>query len=1246
MLEIQIEKEKRGWFWAMNLTMALNNLETIAKRALNVLGKPYPASKFEDDQTNALKQALDELQKQPLIYQTKIERVFFRTLPHLNKFRQFIEMGGEKSSASYAEKTSSRSKDDATQRYSGRDFTSDDLFKLARYYFKSLVELRNYFAHSEHQYPKLPESLDIKGVRFPSSIENALFNANVRTVKDRFYKDDRKDADEIENGFLCFRPKKTVKSRETVDNPEFKFRLTERNDANGRYYPTQAGLAFFVARFLEKRYVDLLFETTDANGVPVLPLYRPQNVDGVEFSLAPRRVYGLNAARLPRRRVETTARPESSNETLGLDLIGYLARCPKIVYELLSETDRRKFRVAPDESNPSEELRTRSEKRFARLAALCLDRMNCFENLRFQVDMGQYYSATHRRRLIDGTTIDDRRVGKRIFWFERLQNAVDYYRAERLKPESKYFVPTNEAETPPETDYRVDAYPRYRVKNQQLGLRLVDASQKNAPPKLIPWTHSAKRGSAPKTRTKRPEFWLSQYELPALLFVALHGKAQDAQNVIAGYQKNWRRFLEDVRDGEFDFGGGRALRETRHTFESQYGLRFDDLPDSTRALFRSTASDSKELEKNRVDAADQTLPERQIDRLLDETRRRLAVLESETREKFKLGNRKRPSLSVGRVASWLVRDLMRFQYATSEKSFGKIPSSPDFIALQTSLACFESRQNELLAIFKAAKLIPSNFVAPNDAADAFYFADAQNAERSLHPFLGAVLSDAANLRDWKSFYRAYLSHRLNWLRRCDPQELRHTRYGNRRLEKLKNMRKSGKRQTVAQQMATRLLEQPINLPRGLFTDLVRAVVQEHFGDQLAKATQNGATSTNASWLIGKVRDWSGDASQGFYSWRRDYRNVASFKRLFELCGPTVSTSPLDFRALKKAFAANFDANYAAAFAKTDQKTDREDWKRFKREAEDELREEALETTRGRSQRRPFIPREKIEDRARKNQKKFADKQKEKRRAAEHAKIRRLSDAERDIRHTEIQDYVLSLAASYFLFEGDLAKIRLADVYAIIDDATGTVSTNPLRKLRPCEVLVDVPEGGTCKIRGEMNVKNSGNFQRFLPDGRLPSFLRSLRLMKAENAEDLSYIDLANEFAASDRLQRGRIFAAIYRFENACFSVFPELKDKKRGGYVSFATILTSVFPNDEETQYRLLVIRNKFMHQEYPIYDASQIKDKQPKDKQRWAPIFDRWNREMWAEYNPKHGRTLCQCIVDWAKPHFEEATKRVESRR
>lgn len=1237
MLEIQIEKGKRGSFWAMNLTMATNNLETIVKRAFRVLGKRYPTSENEN-QTEALTKALEELENQPPIYRAKIERVFFRSLPHLNKFRQFIEMGGEKSSASHVDNRSSREPQSDAQKPSGRDFRTDDLYKLLRYYVKSLAELRNYFAHTEHLYPQCPEPLEIEGVRFPSSLENALFNANVRTAKDRFYKDVSKTAAEIEKGFSCFRPK-IAQNRETVDNPEFKFRLTEKNDANGRRYPTQAGLAFFVARFLEKRYVDLLFETTDESGKPILPLYQPPNVAGVEFSLAPRRVYGLDAARLPRRRVETSARPESSNETLGLDLIGYLARCPKSVYELLSETDRRKFRVAADETNPSEGLRTRSEKRFPRLAALCLDRMRCFENLRFQVDMGQYYSATHRRRLIDGTTVDDRRVGKRIFWFERIQNAVEYYRAERLKPDSKYFVPTDEAETPPETDYRVDAYPRYRVKNQQLGLRFVAADA--APPELIPWTHAAKRGSAPKTRTQRPEFWLSQYELPALLFVALHGKAQDAQNIIANYQKNWRRFLEDVRDGKFDFGGGRALAEARQTFENEYRLRFDDLPDSARALFRSTASDAKELEKNRVDAAQTTTSENQIDRLLDETRRRLAVLESETQEIFKLGNRKRPSLSVGRVAAWLVRDLMRFQYSTSEKSFGKIPSSPDFIALQTALAGFESRKNELFDLFKAAKLLPPNYVAPQDVEEAFYFDDGQKSKRSLHPFLGAVVADAQNLADWKSFYRAYLTQRLNWLRGCEANELYLARRGFRRLEKLKNMRKSGKRQTVAQQTAARLLEQPINLPRGLFTELVRSVVQERFGAQLAQATQNGATSTNASWLIGKVRDWNGDASQGFYAWRRDYRNIASFKRLFDLCGAPVSTSPLDFRALKKAFDANFDARYADAFAKTDSQTTRRAWERFKQEATQELRDEAFEGTRGRSQRRPFVPREKIEERARQKQTAYAEEQKAKRREAEHAKIRRLSASERDIRHAEIQDYVLLLAASYLLFEGDLTKIRLADVYAIVDDATGTVATNPLRKLRPCEVSVDVPPHGTCKIYGEMNVKNSGNFQRFLTDGRLPSFLLSLRLMEAENAETLSYVDLANEFAASDRVQRRRIFDAIYRFENACFASFPELKNKKRNGYVSFPTILTTVFPDDEETQYRLLVIRNKFMHQEYPIYDATQTDN--PK---RWAPIFARWNDEMWTRYDPKHGRTLCQCVVDWAEPYFTEATERAKSRR
>lgn len=141
--------------------------------------------------------------------------------------------------------------------------------------------------------------------------------------------------------------------------------------------------------------------------------------------------------------------------------------------------------------------------------------------------MGQYFSAVHRRRLIDGTTIDDRRVGKRIFWFERIQNAVERYRAERLQPNSKYFVPQDEGETPPETDYRVDAYPRYHIKNQQLRLRLVN-SQKNLPPKLIPWEHAATRGARGKTKTLPPRILAESIRasFPALCRASRQGQGR------------------------------------------------------------------------------------------------------------------------------------------------------------------------------------------------------------------------------------------------------------------------------------------------------------------------------------------------------------------------------------------------------------------------------------------------------------------------------------------------------------------------------------------------------------------------------------------------------------------------------------------------------------------------------------------------------------------------------------------------
>lgn len=1199
MLQIEEEKLERGSFWTMNVAMALNNFETIVKRAFAVLGKSVEIDKIGD-----LEKRLNELKSQELIYQARIERVFFRSLPHLHKYRQYIEMGGEKSGSKDDEKSENQP--------ISRDFKSNDLFAILKYYAKSLYELRDYFAHSEHHFPRLPEDLGNQTFPFPSSLENAFFNANVRAARTRFYPG---DPNTIKKGLDCLYAK-----NKTGANPNFRFSLREKNDANGKYYPTRAGLAFFIARFLEKRYVDLLFEPEEKTGQPILSLFKPKDFGGFEFSSAPRRVYGIGAARLPRRRVETSARPESSSETLGLDIIGFLTRCPKSVYELLSESDRRKFRVASDETNPSEGLRTRSEKRFPRLAALCLDRLERLDDLRFQIDMGQYFSAVHRRRLIDGTTIDDRRVGKRIFWFERIQNAVERYRAERLQPNSKYFVPQDEGETPPETDYRVDAYPRYRIKNQQLGLRLVNP-QKNLPPKLIPWEHAATRGTRGKTKTLPPEFWLSQYELPSLLFVALHGKGKDARNVVVEHGKNWRRFLEDVRDGRFEFGGGRPLSETRRAFENEYRLRFEDLPDSIRALFASTTSDVKKAAPT-SDATESVAAEELIGRRLEETRARLRVLDSEAQAPFKLGGRQRPGITVGRVATWLARDLMRFQYSTLEKSFGKISSSPDFVALQTSLANFDARKNGLLSLFKAAKLI-------DDRTSENYFADVKTAKRSLHPFLGAVVADANNLRDWKSFYRAYLVHRINWLRSCEAEEFYPARRSLRRSDRRRNTSTPKTRRTVAQQTAERLLKQPINLPRGLFAELVRRVVEERFPKELARATNGGATSTNASWLIARFRDWNGDASQEFYRWRRDYRNVAPFKRLFEICGSSASsTSPLDFSGLKKAFDARFDACYSEVF----KKVVGQEWNQCREEAKIELKT-------AQSGRR--APRnDEIHKLADEKQAAYKVELKRTRRETERAKFRQISSWERDIRHAEIQDYVLAQAASVLLFEGDATKIRLKDVYTLLDE-TGAYEANPLRKLRPCEVVFETKEG-PCKIRGEMNVKNSGNFQRFLTDGRLPSFLLSLRKLGSENAQEISYNDLANEFAASDRVERGRVFDAIYRFEEACFKRYPELREAKseKGDYVAFRTILERVFENDEETQYSLIVVRNSFMHQEYPIFITPE-----KADKKRWDPIFDRWNKEMWANYNPKHGVPLCRSVADWAVRRFDEATRRVKSR-
>lgn len=249
MLQIEKEKLERGSFWTMNVAMALNNFETIVKRAFAVLGKSV-----EIDKIGNLEKRLNELKSQELIYQARIERVFFRSLPHLYKYRQYIEMGGEKSGS----KDDKKSKDQP----GSRDFKSNDLFAILTYYAKSLYELRDYFAHSEHHFPRLPE--DLGNPTFPFLLENAFFNANVRAARTRFYPG---DPNTIQKGLDCL-----YAQNKTGANPGFRFTLREKNE-NGKYYPTQAGLAFFIARFLEKRYVDLLFEPEEKTGQPILSLF-------------------------------------------------------------------------------------------------------------------------------------------------------------------------------------------------------------------------------------------------------------------------------------------------------------------------------------------------------------------------------------------------------------------------------------------------------------------------------------------------------------------------------------------------------------------------------------------------------------------------------------------------------------------------------------------------------------------------------------------------------------------------------------------------------------------------------------------------------------------------------------------------------------------------------------------------------------------------------------------------------------
>lgn len=1210
---LQTEKELRGAFWASYLNAAANNVRTVIRyasgeRDVNELrndqlsyieDKKNKKGDELDDKTLVLQSAalsLLECQSEAnLSKQIDTMKKIAKAIPFMGYVWRRIETGVKKN---------------GFVKTPPEEMTPQKFAKILSNYINYLFQLRNYFTHYQHDFQaKEPLEPCYLGI---------VFDAVVVKTKERFYPEDCLSKDDKKfNNFRKFKGvEKVIKEGNEVKqpkrNPDYKFYFWEK-DSNADM--TIQGLAFFTSLFLEKKYANMMldFIGIDKGQTNMLELFGFEDLPMAsredKLTLI-KRIYTIACARLPRTRIESENL--MSTQVLGLDILSCLHKCPSQLYSLLSPQDQQQFHTVSDATGQEMELK-RFDDRFPYLTLNYLDRIANYSSLRFCIDMGNYYFRCHSRTLIDGSRIEDRRLKKRITCFDKIQNAITYYQQERDKEGSLYFK-GSEFKTPPET-YRQDMMPRYAIKDNRIGIALCSLGGDRALFKQIPLPPNRKDGKD-KPQTYAPDAWLSLYELMPILFLSTHDQEKVVEQTLKTHIDKWHKFIS--RLAQLDASEMKAMRwnsgkQTRDDFSIQfkekYGLELMDIPEEIRyyllnGKIKAAYSESESPDRSKPleleDAAEKWLRKK-----CDDNRALISRFKQDSEYEYKLGKSRRARFTNGYIAQWLVRDFMRFQKSngSAEDKFGKIKSSPDYMALQAALTCFKENSGSIKDLFIKARLI-----------------DGANYD---HPFLARVFK-SGHFSSVKQFFKTYLDKRLEWLRNVGWNEV----YQLRRLyQRGENKTQINNTEDAAlnyiRRFAEKIAREPVCLPRGLFDQAVRETLRNLYPDKFAAEIPAGQRA-NFTFLMQKYLNWSGDAPQWFYQQLKAWTGAKEFNPLFELMGSA-------------------QLRYDAAGMK--------------------LLNEKLDETRNRRRRdiqntlfrdndfKRLSPKEKEEQlqaRMERDEARFT------------RSLNRLRDTWKEIRMVSVQD-VLLRDTIWRLLALPEKEVRLRDIKPESENQQlkkqrqenpqdvieGKLANDSLLN-RTVDLAQKIPlphNEGDITLTGKMKRKNFGNFFRMLSDPRLLSFLR---LYKQFGIESVNYDFLElKEFEQYDRIYRPKMFKLVYKLEEKVLNKYPELYDSSKG-YADFWGIAGKASQGNEFTQILLVMFRNAFAHQYYPEFKPGN--DWTPEEKETF-PVL--WANELntikssFLRAQAVFGKTanppvLVQDIYDYAERLFNDVIQRL----
>jgi len=559
---------------------------------------------------------------------------------------------------------------------------------------------------------------------------------------------------------------------------------------------SQNGIIQLLAIFLNKKQLEILFDNTHyLKGTLKLN------------HLCTRWTY----SQLAYRNIKKLLKSDYSNDSLILQMLSELTKCPKHLYpnlpnnskqefiedlnEYLKETEYFKDSIA-QETVSNEVIRKRYEDKFPYFAIRFLDEFIDFPNLRFQINLGKFNHNTCLKKFENTAVYTERQILEKLTIFEKLTLATN--------KKTEYFLNNN---LPDSEGWQEYPKPSYQFYNNNIGFWLgikngavTDAKEKRENDKSSKFDILKKIGL--ECCLKKPVAYLSFNELPALLYTVLIEKktAKEVERI----------FLKKI--GE-QTGAINKFADINN-FEKKI------IPHKFKEILENKESNVK-WEKLKKDIEKEML---------------ISPLD-EIRIHYKTASKHPNDLSFsekGKIATWLAHDIKRFVKAETKKDW----KGYQFSEFQSLLAYYDLKKMELLNFV--------NFVLKINIKQDIVFEDIDFNQKTLYDFYKNYLSNRKKFLEGNLYsidQKDEVPAKL-WRKR----ELSIFTGFDDKLYKYKNFKT----------YKENLMNMPLNLPRGIFSD---------------KQTCYNKNSQNnnelAEWFTksNNINDF-----QKFYSFTRFYEN--------------------------------------------------------------------------------------------------------------------------------------------------------------------------------------------------------------------------------------------------------------------------------------------------------------------------------------------------------------------------------------